>query len=505
VARQWNLRCCKSALSHRRSATIDHELRSGYIGLQYGGRSTHTTRSQLTLVVRSFTKIPIPEVLDWSDDYSFIGTEYIIMEHAAGVQLHEKWPSMSPHQHMLCVKNVSLIMAEMAKLSFPVYGSLYFADAPIQQSLKSEFVEGFCIGPHCGPQYWDCNAGETRFYQRKPPNRGPCKLPILRSDGESGWSINKSVSLGTDLESYCSGLIDTGFSRVPNDDVSQADILPYRGSVKEHLRLLEVSSRVIQELTQTSLIKNVAIPTLLHPDIHKRNIFVSGDDPSQVTAIIDWQSTSIEPAFVYANHTPDFVDDPAADVPILEKLMQGEIPDMELSKDVSTKDPEEEAARKRYEKDISICQKTYEVVLRGFVPKLHNARAMDESLLRPFRYCDTSWRDSAAALRQELIDISQRWTDLGLPGPCPYQPTPEELCEHEKQFEDFETVQQLKLFLKRALDAESDGWVPADQWTAKVIENTKLFGELLESVKESGGSEERARALWPFGEFGISQ
>ncbi|KAE8846565.1 hypothetical protein HRS9139_01132 [Pyrenophora teres f. teres] len=259
-----------------------------------------------------------------------------------------------------------------------------------------------------------------------------------------------------DLESYCSGLINTGFSRVPNDDDSQVDILLYRGSVKEHLRLLE-------------------------------------------------QSTSIEPAFIYSNYTPDFVKDPATDVPILEKLVQGEAPDIEPSRSVSMEDPEEEAARKRYEKNVSTCQQTYEVVLRGFVPKIHNARAMDETLLRPFRYCDTSWRDSAAALRQELIDISQRWTELGLPGSCPYQPTPEELREHEKQYEDFQTVQQLKLFLKRALDAESDGWIPADQWAAKVVENRKLFGEFLESVKESGGSEECARALWPFGEFGSPQ
>jgi hypothetical protein len=185
-------------------------------------------------------------------------------------------------------------------------------------------------------------------------------------------------------------------------------VLPYRGSVKEHLRLLDVSSKVLQVLAQSSLIENVAIPTLIHPDIHKRNIFVSEEDPSQVTAIIDWQSTSVEPAFVYANNTPDFVEDPTADIPVLEKLMQGESPDMNSSKGVSTEDPEVEAARKRHEKDVSTCQEIYEVVLRGFVPKLHNARAMDETLLRPFRYCDASWRDSAAALRQELIEISQR-------------------------------------------------------------------------------------------------
>jgi hypothetical protein len=129
--------------------------------------------------VRSSTKIPIPKVLDWSDDETSIGTEYIIMEHAVGVQLHDKWASMSPHQHMLCVKNVTLVMNEMAKLIFPSYGSLYFANAPIDRYLKSDFVEGFCIGPHCGTSYWDCNASEPRCYERKPANRGPCKPPFL--------------------------------------------------------------------------------------------------------------------------------------------------------------------------------------------------------------------------------------------------------------------------------------------------------------------------------------
>jgi hypothetical protein len=43
---------------------------------------------------------------------------------------------------MLCVKNVSLTMAEMVKLPFPMYGGLYFADAPIEQSLKSGSVSG---------------------------------------------------------------------------------------------------------------------------------------------------------------------------------------------------------------------------------------------------------------------------------------------------------------------------------------------------------------------------
>lgn len=85
------------------------------------------------------------------------------MEHAPGVQLHGKWPSMTPHQHMLRIKRVALIVTKLAKLQFTAYGSLYFADAPIDPKTRFEFVGGFCIGPYCGTQYWDSSSSETRF------------------------------------------------------------------------------------------------------------------------------------------------------------------------------------------------------------------------------------------------------------------------------------------------------------------------------------------------------
>lgn len=277
--------------------------------------------------------------------------------------------------------------------------------------------------------------------------------------------------------------------------------LPYRGSVQEHLRLLDISREVINDLATSSIIQKVAGATLLHPDLHKRNIFVSEDDPSHVTAIIDWQSTCIEPAFVYANETPYLVGDPRADILILEKLRSsGDNGTAESSKGILVESPEEETARKKREKDVLTCQKTFDVVLSGYARQLYDARAMNQTLLRPFRYCNRSWRDGAAALRQELICLSQHWTDLGLSGSCKYQPTPEELAEHTEQYEDFETVQLSKIFLKRALDVNSDGWVPADMWETSKEEHINLLSQWMESVRDSGGSEDQAKKFWPFNE-----
>jgi len=129
----------------------------------------------LTTLVRKNTNIPVPKVLEWNDDETNpIGTEYIIMEHAPGVQLHGLWPGMIPEQHMLTVKALTKLIQSMATLEFPAYGSLYFADAPIEQQFKVPLGD-FCIGPHCGREYWDCTAGEARYYDQRKPNRGPCK------------------------------------------------------------------------------------------------------------------------------------------------------------------------------------------------------------------------------------------------------------------------------------------------------------------------------------------
>ena len=130
--------------------------------------------------VKMHTTLPVPRKLDWSEDRSNpIGAEYIIMEHLEGVLLHERWSTMTPHQHMLCVKALSMTLKEMGAISFPGYWSLYFSDAPIDPQLKLEFVDGFCLGPHCGVTYWDCSTDEAKFDGNKVHNQGPCQSFLL--------------------------------------------------------------------------------------------------------------------------------------------------------------------------------------------------------------------------------------------------------------------------------------------------------------------------------------
>lgn len=126
------------------------------------------------ILVQSNTSIPIPKILDWSDDASnSIGSEYIIMEHSTGVQLAQRWPTMTGDQQIRCIETVYQKVKEMVDIKFSSYGSLYFGDSSLGSGSQQKLNQGFSIGPHCGSTYWDCRVGEPRYYHNVKPNRGP--------------------------------------------------------------------------------------------------------------------------------------------------------------------------------------------------------------------------------------------------------------------------------------------------------------------------------------------
>jgi hypothetical protein len=96
-------------------------------------------------------------------------------------------------------------------------------------------------------------------------------------------------------------------------------------------------------LVQDKRIQDAAVPTLLHADFHMKNIFVSPEDPIVITGLIDWQSTAIEPAFIYANETPDFAALP--EQPDEEDIPETGHPETEISS----------AFKERALKDAAIC------------------------------------------------------------------------------------------------------------------------------------------------------
>lgn len=101
------------------------------------------------------------------------------MEEAPGVQLHKKWPQMNSLQHMHCVESMVALIKEMSNIRYPAYGSIYFADAPIDSKLKIKLVDGFCVGPSSGSPLWPCSPEVVSTSNGITSIEGCCELHIL--------------------------------------------------------------------------------------------------------------------------------------------------------------------------------------------------------------------------------------------------------------------------------------------------------------------------------------
>jgi hypothetical protein len=198
-------------------------------------------------------------------------------------------------------------------------------------------------------------------------------------------------------------------------------------------------------------IQNVATPLLFHQDLHKRNVFVSENDPTIITGIIDWQAASIEPSFWYADEMPDFATS--------------------------------------YEAGHDIYLKSFEACTQILIPRLSGPRLMSDGLFRPFRYSYRTWKDGAVDLHDDLIETAQPWKELGFTGQCPYPiPAPKELAGHKREYKLFEAAQNLKYDLASLLNIATDGWMPPKEWEAVQRAHKEMFEGMLHAAQ---GSDER--------------
>lgn len=80
----------------------------------------------LKLSVRSHTSLPVPNVLAWNSYSSNpVGAEYLVLEKVTGKQLNEVWDEMTGRQRFRLVTRLAQFDAELSKIRFPAYGSLY--------------------------------------------------------------------------------------------------------------------------------------------------------------------------------------------------------------------------------------------------------------------------------------------------------------------------------------------------------------------------------------------
>jgi hypothetical protein len=428
--------------------------------------------------VRQHVGMPVPNILAWSDDAdSPVGCEYVIMDHAEGIELRQLWFQLDSTVQLNCIVKITEKMADMTRLEFPAYGSLYMRNSSAVESEKHISIdEDFCVGPSCSKTYWDCAAGESRYYDHVAPDRGPCKSYFVSRPHVKCVLTLLNVA-GKDLPSFIDSLINAGLSRIPpSDGHDRRAKRRHQGTVLEHRNLLHSTRKVLHNIQKDARIRDNAAPILVHPDLHMSNIFVDPKDPTKITSIIDWQSASIEPVFMYP-------------LPILN---------FALPTDYLAYIEEKEKG----------CEMTtpqiWDAALKAclhIVPKFGPLMQTDSELFGLFRTCHRTWRDGTPLLASDLIDLADRWQDLGLPGKCSYTPpTGDELEAHKTRWTWFEDFQRFRQVLGAKLMADNDGWVPAERWEETQKLHREIFDDIIAETKkpDTDMTEEDWRAIWPY-------
>jgi len=183
------------------------------------------------------------------------------------------------------------MVAEIAHIPFNAYGSVYFTTSRHPMFLLLALRSTASV--HIAAQYTGTVARERKSFTL-------AQISVV--DHVSCTTVDEVgllmfTHVGITFDDYCQGLMESALARIP---VSFPEVrLSHYGSLEELRDLVKQCRPVFKSLCQSKQIKNAAKPTLLHPDLHKRNVFVSSEDPTVITGIIDWQSTRVEPALLY--------------------------------------------------------------------------------------------------------------------------------------------------------------------------------------------------------------
>lgn len=99
------------------------------------------------------------------------------MEHIPGVALNEVWSKMTKLQQINFIERMGGLVKELCALEFGAFGSLYVNTAA-RPSNTHPVDEEYCIGLHCGKQFWGYNDDQTSRIAVPLGLQGPCKFHV---------------------------------------------------------------------------------------------------------------------------------------------------------------------------------------------------------------------------------------------------------------------------------------------------------------------------------------
>ncbi|KIW95359.1 uncharacterized protein Z519_03943 [Cladophialophora bantiana CBS 173.52] len=416
------------------------------------GLAKYTTASEVAVLeyVREYTDIPVPSIYSWSADVSNpVGAEYIIMEKAPGVQLFKVWDQIEERNTLAIIEKLAKWESQLMSIKFPTYGCVYsrhsFPESDGKTDLSTDIDRSgsYCVGRSCDPTWSTvpCYLASGPWLSLPEFGTALAKREIYRVSQESESAHRKTVELMKILGSH-------------------SDLLCH------------------------------SKPTLCHPDLHLGNIFVSEDDPSKISVIIDWQFAQIAPMFLQVRWPVFLIPSKDYTAGIVSPKFPDDCEDLD----------DDEMKLVEYDFKQATIAKAYEVRSLLDNKDAYDAMTLPRVYRELFIGCGETETEGPAPLRKCMIEILNSWHDVNLPGECPYAFSPEEIQKHAKQFEQFRERHRARAFAMEYLDTDADGWIPPEVDFAKKQQQNRALFALYVDRMSGQKSREEMRKLWPFSE-----
>ena len=194
--------------------------------------------------------------------------------------------------------------------------------------------------------------------------------------------------------------------------------------------------------------KDLALPTLRHPDLHQSNIFLRPQS-TDILGIIDWQGASILPFFLQSGF-PVFCDHDPRRPQTLEKP--------KLSDNFEEMNPreQEEALMNLKRKQANL----YYTAATGLKCERH-MRALRLPYLDMRQYlikqAGMPWDGDLVNLQVALIGVHSKWSDLVGERPCPISFTDEEMQFALQESREWNEAAEVLITIRDTLDIDEEG------------------------------------------------
>jgi len=261
-------------------------------------------------------------------------------------------------------------------------------------------------------------------------------------------------------------------------------------SPAEHVASVEKYLQIAPHLVPSSE-DYLLRPTLRHPDLQPRNIFVADD--FTITSIIDWQHCSVLPLILQAGIPEYFQNFGDSESLRLKKPSPPEISNMS--------DADQAQALEQYRRRQ--LHYYYFVATYKYNKPHFDALCLDSTMPKQKlqHYASTPWEGDNITLKAELIRAVRNWPELtagkdGNVPACPIHFSDEEAgeCLRIEAEQNHIDLQMEKI--RDRIGISTDGWTSNERYEDALEENEHVKAEALDGEDEATRSE--VLENWPF-------